>query len=220
MGAYAEMMNLPTSLTLLRIVFVPLLLAVMLRRDIAIDWGWISLSKEGLALVIFLSAAITDLLDGYFARRRRQVTTLGKLLDPIADKLLISAAFISLVELGRVPAWMVVIIVGREFAVTGLRSIASAEGFTIAASDLGKAKMVTQVVSVSLLLIAPYSVLIEQFAYISLWFVVLFAGVSAVQYFRAFWGLLGMPEPEPTAASKAAAKLLAVQKKREQDVAT
>ena len=217
-GADAEMMNLPTSLTLLRIVFVPLLLAVMLRRDIAIDWGWITLSKEGLALVIFLSAAITDLLDGYFARRRSQVTTLGKLLDPIADKLLISAAFISLVELGRVPAWMVVIIVGREFAVTGLRGIASAEGLTIAASDLGKAKMVTQVVSVSLLLIAPYSVLIEQFAYISLWFVVLFAGVSAVQYFRAFWGLLGTPEPSP--AAKAAAKLLAVRKKREQDVAT
>lgn len=210
-------MNLPTSLTLLRIVFVPLLLAVMLRRDIAIDWGWISLSKEGLALVIFLSAAITDLLDGYFARRRRQVTNLGKLLDPVADKLLISAAFISLVELGRVPAWMVVIIVGREFAVTGLRSIASAEGHTIEANDLGKAKMVTQVIAVSLLLIAPYSAVIGGMAYIALWFVVLFAGVSAVQYFRAFWGLLGAPERVP--ASKAAAKLLVVQKKREQDVA-
>src|SRR5689334_5621906 len=104
-------MNLPNGLTLTRIFLVPLLVAVLLTRY-----------DTALAVIIFLAAALTDLLDGYFARKRGQVTTLGVLLDPIADKLLISSAFISLVQLQLVPAWMVVIIVGREFAVTGLRS--------------------------------------------------------------------------------------------------
>ena len=179
-------MNLPNALTVLRIFFVPLLLAVMLRRNIELDTGWVIISKEWLALAIFLMAASTDLLDGYLARRRRQITTFGKLLDPLADKLLISAAFISLVELGRVPAWMVVIIVSREFAVTGLRSIAISQGYAISASDLGKTKMVTQVIAVSLLLVAPYSALVGEMAYVALWFVVVFAVISAVDYFRAF----------------------------------
>ena len=106
-----------------------------------------------IAAAIFLAASMTDLLDGYLARKRGQVTTLGTLLDPVADKLLISSAFISLVQLQVVPAWMVVIIVGREFAVTGLRSIASAQGFTIDASELGKMKMVTQVATITLLIL-------------------------------------------------------------------
>ncbi len=179
-------MNLPNSLTVLRIFFVPLLLAVMLRRNIELDTGWAVISKEWLALAIFLIAASTDLLDGYLARRRRQITTVGKLLDPLADKLLISAAFISLVELGRVPAWMVVIIVSREFAVSGLRSIAISQGYAISASDLGKTKMVAQVIAVSLLLVAPYSALVAEMAYAALWFVVVFALISAIDYFRAF----------------------------------
>lgn len=216
-------MNLPNALTVLRIFFVPLLLAVMLRRDVSLDTGFFVVTKEWLALLIFLAAAITDLLDGYLARRRRQVTTLGKLLDPVADKLLISAAFISLVELGRVPAWMVVIIVGREFAVSGLRSIAIAEGYTIGASDLGKTKMVAQVVSVSLLLVAPllsapYYWIFNEMAYISLYFVVLFAIVSMVDYFRAFWGRLeGTPAPLPLPATP---KLLVLRKPGKQDVTT
>ena len=123
-------MNLPNSLTVTRIFLIPLLVVVLLTGRFA--------DREILGFIVFIIAALTDYLDGYFARKRKQVTTLGKLLDPIADKLLISAAFISLVELGIAPAWMVVIIVGREFAVTGLRSIASAEGFTIDASKLGK----------------------------------------------------------------------------------
>ena len=148
-------MNLPNILTLSRIFLVPLLVAVLLRRDaIALDAGWVVLTREVVALVIFLSAALTDLLDGYIARRTRQVTTFGKLLDPIADKLLVSAALISLVELDRVAAWMVVLIVSREFAVSALRYLALTEGITIAASDVGKAKMVTQVAAVSLLLLA------------------------------------------------------------------
>jgi len=216
-------MNLPNALTVLRIFFVPLLLAAMLRRDISLDTGFFVITKEWLALLIFLSAATTDLLDGYLARRRRQITTLGKLLDPIADKLLISAAFISLVELGRVPAWMVVIIVGREFAVSGLRSIAIAEGYAIPASDLGKTKMVTQVFAVSLLLVAPllappYAQVFREVAYVSLWFVVLFAVVSMIDYFRAFWGRLeGVRTPLP----RRTPKLLVLRKPAgKQDVAT
>ncbi len=215
-------MNLPNALTVLRIFFVPLLLAAMLRRDISLDTGFFVVTKEWLALLIFLSAATTDLLDGYLARRRRQITTLGKLLDPIADKLLISAAFISLVELGRVPAWMVVIIVGREFAVSGLRSIAIAEGYAIGASDLGKTKMVTQVFSVSLLLVAPllappYARIFREVAYISLWFVVLFAVVSMIDYFRGFWGRLEAPR---SPAPQRAPKLLVLRKPGKQDAAT
>src|SRR5438105_8998278 len=135
-------MNLPNALTLIRIFLVPILVAVLLTKyDVKI------------AVAIFLGASLTDLLDGYLARKRGQVTTLGTLLDPVADKLLISSAFISLVQLQVVAAWVVVIIVGREFAVTGLRSIASAQGFTIDASDLGKMKMVTQVTAITLLIL-------------------------------------------------------------------
>src|SRR5215510_252016 len=119
-------MNLPNGLTLARIFLIPVLFAALAPRyDMRI------------AALIFLAASVTDLLDGYFARKRHQVTTLGVLLDPLADKLLISSAFIPLVQLQIVPAWMVVIIIGREFAVTGLRSIASSQGFTIEASELG-----------------------------------------------------------------------------------
>lgn len=181
-------MNLPNVLTLSRIFLVPLLLAVLLRKDaIQVDAGWVVLTREAIALVIFLAAALTDLLDGYLARRRRQVTTFGKLLDPIADKLLVSAALISLVELDRVAAWMVVLIVSREFAVSALRYLALTEGVTIAASDFGKAKMVAQVVAVSLLLLAPHSPILEQAGYIALWVAVLAAVWSMIDYFRAFW---------------------------------
>src|SRR5690606_8368049 len=131
------MMNLPNSLTLSRIFLVPVFLTVLLSGDFELTLGGVVMNEDWLALVIFLSAAATDFLDGYIARSRRQVTTLGKLLDPIADKLLISAAFISLVELERVPAWVVVLIVGREFAVSGLRYVALAEGIAISASYLG-----------------------------------------------------------------------------------
>src|SRR5271155_3885833 len=148
-------MNFPNLLTLLRIFFVPLLVAVLL-GDGSFLASWqllVPISREVFALAIFLAAAATDLLDGYLARRWGQVTTVGTLLDPIADKLLISSALIALVEIHRVPAWMVILIVGREFAVSGLRSIASAEGYTIHASELGKTKMAIQVLAISLVLI-------------------------------------------------------------------
>src|SRR5579862_127140 len=146
-------MNLPNLLTLLRIFFVPLLVAALLAEDLGLNWPKDAfISQEVFALAVFLVAAATDLVDGYFARRWKQVTTVGTLLDPIADKLLVSAALISLVQIHRVPAWMVILIIGREFAVSGLRSIAAAEGYTIRASDLGKTKMITQVIAISMLL--------------------------------------------------------------------
>jgi CDP-diacylglycerol--glycerol-3-phosphate 3-phosphatidyltransferase len=181
-------MNFPNTLTILRIFFVPLLVAVLVEQDLRIEWhGAVWVTNEFLALGIFLASAATDLLDGYLARRWRQVTTVGTLLDPIADKLLISAALVSLVQVHRVPAWMVVLIIGREFAVTGLRSIAAAEGYTIKASDLGKTKMITQVIAISMVLLSIRWTALQGFAMLWMWGVVIFGIASAVEYFRKFW---------------------------------
>src|SRR5436853_2425859 len=173
-------MNLPYGLKWMRIFLVPLLVAVLLTQY-----------NVMFAVAIFLAASLTDLLDGYFARKRGQITTLGTLLDPVADKLLISSAFISLVQLQLVPAWMVVIIIGREFAVSGLRSIASAQGFTIDASQFGKIKMATQVAAITLLIfgmpIGNPNPIFQKLGTVALYFVVLFAVISAIGYFRTFW---------------------------------
>lgn len=142
-------MNLPNSLTLLRIFIVPLLVVVLLTP---FSEDWFGLPRHILGVALFLGAALTDYLDGHLARSRDQVTRLGQLLDPIADKLLISAALISLVENQLAPAWAVVVIIGREFAVTGLRSIAAADGVVISASRMGKFKMLVQVLTVALLI--------------------------------------------------------------------
>jgi CDP-diacylglycerol---glycerol-3-phosphate 3-phosphatidyltransferase len=184
------LMNLPNSLTVLRIFFVPLLIAVLLTKSPNVDFWGFPMHFEFWGVLILLLAAATDWADGYFARRRLQVTTLGILLDPIADKLLISSAFISLVDMHLVPAWMVVIIIGREFTVLGLRIIASAEGFTIAASLLGKTKMVLQVCAVAVLIIAAARPSLKPLALVLLWLVVISALVSAAQYFLRFWGQL------------------------------
>src|ERR1700676_5024573 len=138
-------MNVPNSLTIARIFIVPVLVAALVQENVAIRVGGVVITNEWLALGIFLVAAGTDLLDGFLARRWGQITTIGTLLDPIADKLLISAALISLVQEHAVPAWMVILIIGREFAVSGLRSIASVGGYMMEASELGKSKMVAQV---------------------------------------------------------------------------
>ena len=184
-------MNLPNLLTLSRIFAVPLLVVVLLTRVYNPERQVESLSII-LATLIFLGASITDYFDGYLARRRRQVTTLGMLLDPIADKLLISAAFISLVELGWAPAWMVVIIVGRELAITGLRSIAANQGFNIEASELGKIKMVSQVLAVTLIILSNLFSWLEPLSLAALWLTVIFALASAVDYFRKFWKAVGI----------------------------
>ena len=181
-------MNVPNALTILRIFFVPFLVAVLVEQDLRVEWnGVVWISNEFLALAIFLVAAATDLLDGYLARRRKQITTVGTLLDPIADKLLISAALVSLVQIHRVAAWMVVLIIGREFAVSGLRSIAAAEGYTIKASDLGKTKMITQVVAISMVLLSIHWAALAGFALLWMWGVVIFGIASAIGYFAKFW---------------------------------
>jgi CDP-diacylglycerol--glycerol-3-phosphate 3-phosphatidyltransferase len=183
-------MNFPNSLTLLRIFFVPVLIVVLLTRSPNIElWGFTA-HFEFWGVLILLVAAATDWADGYFARRNAQITTLGILLDPIADKLLISASFISLVDMHLVPAWMVVIIIGREFTILGLRNIASAEGFTIAASVLGKTKMVLQVCAVAVLIVAARHPSLKPLAKVLLWLVVISALVSAAQYFGKFWNQL------------------------------
>lgn len=180
-------MNLPNSLTIARIFFVPLLVAALVEQSISVRVFGTTVTHEWLALAIFLVAAATDLLDGYLARRWGQVTTIGTLLDPIADKLLISSALISLVQVNAVPGWMVILIVGREFAISGLRSIAAAEGYTIQASDLGKTKMVAQVTAISFLLVSIHHPEFAALAYWMMWVVVLFAVLSAIGYFRKFW---------------------------------
>ena len=144
-------MNLPNYLTLARIVIVPLLVVVLLTPFAE---NWFGISSYALAIAIFLVASFTDILDGHLARRRNQVSNLGKLLDPIADKLLVSAALIVLVEKHLAPAWAVVIILGREFVVTGLRSIAATEGIVIQAQKVGKIKMWAQCVAIVALLVA------------------------------------------------------------------
>src|SRR5215469_16140693 len=147
-------MNLPNTLTIVRIFFVPLLVAALVQERVAFWLGGVHFTNDLLALAIFLAAAATDLLDGYLARRWRQVTTIGTLLDPIADKLLVSAALIALVQVRLLPGWMAILVVGREFAVSGLRAIAAAEGYTIKASDLGKTKMLSQVAAISCMLLS------------------------------------------------------------------
>ena len=167
--------TLPNALSLLRIVLVPLLVVFLLTR------------YAYAGLTVFWAASATDWLDGYVARSRDQVTTIGKLLDPVADKLLLSAAFISLVELGLAPAWMVVVIVGRELAVTGLRAVAADCNMIIAAGSVGKYKLFAQIIAVSILILQLRLPWLEPYATVALWVVVVLAAVSAVQYFRAFW---------------------------------
>ncbi len=172
----------------MRIFLVPLLVAALVQQNLRLHWGnTLLLANDLFALTVFLAAALTDLLDGYLARRWRQVTTVGTLLDPVADKLLISAALISLVEIRLLPGWMVILIISREFAVSGLRSIAAAEGYTIKAGELGKSKMMFQVIGVSLVMLSIRWADLRPYALAAMWAVVLFGLASAVDYFRKFW---------------------------------
>ncbi len=209
-------LNLPNSVTLVRIFLVPILVVVLLTPPWAAarvaanleamsfaSWlgrtvAWLSHWREVVGVAIFLTAAATDWLDGYLARRRGQVTTLGKLLDPIADKLLTVSAFISLVELQAAPAWMVVLVVGREFAVSGMRSIAAARGVIIAASPWGKFKTASQVVAITLLILTNTLERWGRYGFLGvafLWVVVVLAIVSAVDYFARFARSVDLKEP-------------------------
>ena len=187
-------MNLPNSISLIRICGIPLLIWLLSSSALGSEFG----QKELTASALFIALSVTDSLDGYLARKRGQVTTLGTLLDPLADKLMITAAFITLVQFNPriVTAWMAVVIIGREFLVSGLRSIASSEGFTIEASDLGKFKTFVQIVSVVAVIVdhrwAVWDfgwvvVPVELIARLSIWFMVALSLVSAADYFVAFW---------------------------------
>ncbi len=182
------MTKLPNLLTLVRIFLVPLLVAALVQQDFRLFWGnRVLMANDVIALIVFLAAALTDLLDGYLARRWKQVTTVGTLLDPIADKLLVSAALISFVQIRLLPGWLVVLIISREFAVSGLRSIAAAEGYTIKASELGKSKMMLQVVGITLVMLSIRWPVLHPYATFTMWAVVIFGLASAIEYFARFW---------------------------------
>jgi len=172
---------------------VPLLVAALVQQNFRIFWGdRVFVANDFFALTVFLAAALTDLLDGYLARRWKQVTTVGTLLDPVADKLLISAALISLVQIRLLPGWLVILIISREFAVSGLRSIAAAEGYTIKAGELGKSKMILQVLGVTLVMLSLRWPRLHPYALGAMWAVVAFGLASAVDYFRKFWHKVDM----------------------------
>jgi CDP-diacylglycerol---glycerol-3-phosphate 3-phosphatidyltransferase len=178
------MLNLPNILSIIRILLVPPLVVVLLTKVPDKEW-W--------GLGLFLLAALMDFLDGYLARRRKQVTRLGTLLDPAADKILMSAAFISLVELGLAPAWMVVVIIAREFAVSSLRTFASAEGLVIAAGVSGKVKTTVQIIAVALLIIYNQLGEFRHLAPISLWVALAVTIYSGIEYFVRFGRLILRP---------------------------
>lgn len=177
-------MNLPNSLTVSRIFLVPLLVVALLTKFEG--HRILGVPKEIVGAAIFLLAALTDWLDGYLARRRQQITALGQVIDPFADKLLTSAALVSLVQMKLAPAWMVVIIIGRDFAVTGLRSLAYARGVAVPASSLGKFKMLAQVVAILALILSRDLPKVQIVGQALLWVVVAASTVSAVDYFRRF----------------------------------
>jgi CDP-diacylglycerol--glycerol-3-phosphate 3-phosphatidyltransferase len=190
--------NLPNYMTLSRIATIPLLIWILttpyFNHPHFTPWEG---ERVILASALFIAASITDGLDGYLARRRGQITTMGMLLDPLADKLMVAAAFIALVQYNPriVPAWIAVHVIGREFLVSGLRSIAASEGFTIEASDLGKFKTVIQIVCVVAAILDHrwlewdfgfVVVPVELTARMSIWFMVAVSILSAIDYFVGF----------------------------------
>ena len=182
-------MNLPNAITLARIFLVPLLVVVLMTKFEGRQI--LGVRHELVGAAIFAVASLTDWLDGYLARRRKQVTTFGQLMDPLADKLLITAAFVSIVQMGLAPAWMVAVILGREFLVTVLRSIAHARGVVIAASPLGKIKMAAEVTAILALILGHDH--LQQFSklgIVALWVALITAVVSGIDYYRKFNHLL------------------------------
>ena len=187
-------MNLPNYITLTRIFSIPVLIWLLTTKRIVGVHG----EQELIACAVFIAASITDGIDGYLARHRGQITTMGMLLDPIADKLLITSAYVALVEFNPhvVKPWIVVVVIGREFLVSGLRSIASTEGFTIEASDVGKLKTVIQIVSVVAAILDRgwyawhwgwFIVPVHLFAVVGIYYMAGISILSAVDYFWAFW---------------------------------
>lgn len=189
-------MNLPNSITMSRIAAVPVLIWALSNHS---PFHGAHGEQEIFASIVFILASITDGLDGYLARKRGQITTLGMLLDPLADKLMVSAAYIVLVAYNPrvVPPWIAVLVIGREFLVSGLRSIAASEGFTIDASEIGKLKTVIQIVSVVAAILdhrwsewdfgGPFVVGVHLIAVTAIYWMTVVSIISAVDYFVGFW---------------------------------
>lgn len=196
LGRYS-MVNLANRITLIRIFLVPVVVLFLL---VHFDLGFIRVGtvtlrvSELIATIIFVLAAVTDGLDGYIARKNKIVTNLGKFLDPLADKLLITAALISLVDMQRLPAWIAIVIISREFAVTGLRLIAVAEGHVIAASPLGKLKTIVQIVAIVTLMLNnfPFSNFAFPFSIIATWSAVIITLISGFDYFYKNWKIVSL----------------------------
>ncbi|GAB3066919.1 CDP-diacylglycerol--glycerol-3-phosphate 3-phosphatidyltransferase [Virgibacillus ainsalahensis] len=188
-------MNIPNKITLSRIFLIPIFILLL---SIPFNWGEWNIGNEVLpvshfaAALLFIIASTTDWVDGYYARKYNLVTNLGKFLDPLADKLLVSAALILLVEMGLAPAWVVILIISREFAVTGLRLVAAGEGIVLAASSMGKLKTVTQIVAIAALLLHnfPFSYFAFPFATVMLYAALFFTVYSGVDYFIKNWHVM------------------------------
>ena len=171
--------NLANGLTIFRILLIPVFMVFLLGLEVIPSW-----LSAGVAVFIFVVAALTDTLDGYVARSRNAVTVFGQFLDPLADKLLISAALISLLSLGRISAWIAMVIIAREFAVTGLRLIAAGERVVIPASPLGKVKTVSQVVAViALLLPDRFFILDQPLSWYLIYLAAIITVISGIDYF-------------------------------------
>jgi CDP-diacylglycerol--glycerol-3-phosphate 3-phosphatidyltransferase len=191
----ARFVNLPNSITMSRILMIPLFLWIL---SPVFPWSGQGAAQELAASLLFVLASITDGIDGYLARKRKQITTAGMLLDPLADKIMVTAALISLVAYNPavVKVWIAVVIIGREFLISGLRSIASSEGFTIQASDLGKLKTTLQIISVVSAILAHrwyewhfgfIVIPVHWIAVAAIYFTTGVSIISAIDYFWGFW---------------------------------
>lgn len=188
-------MNLPNKITMARILLIPIVIFLL---SIKLDWGEWSIGDTDLPVshfvvaMLFIFASATDWVDGYIARKHQLITNLGKFLDPLADKLLVAAVLIVLVELGFAPAWVVIIIISRELAVTGLRLVAAGEGIVLAAGSMGKIKTATQMIAVAALLLHnfPFSYLSFPFATTMLYIATFFTILSGYEYFHKNWHVM------------------------------
>lgn len=175
-------MNGPTKLTLLRILLIPLILVFNYLQAPFTTW---------FSLAVFLVASITDWLDGYLARKNNQITMFGKLLDPLADKLLVLTAFVIILDRHKLDAWMVIFMIGREMAITGLRAFLAAEGIILAAGKTGKWKTTFQIISLSFLFVADVHPIFYQTGTVMAYLALVFSLLSAYFYVSNFWSLLG-----------------------------
>ncbi|ASK63461.1 CDP-diacylglycerol--glycerol-3-phosphate 3-phosphatidyltransferase [Virgibacillus phasianinus] len=188
-------MNIPNKITLSRIFLIPIFILLL---SIPFEWGQLDIGEAFLpvshfvAALLFIIASTTDWIDGHYARKYNLVTNLGKFLDPLADKLLVSAALILLVEMGLAPAWIVILIISREFAVTGLRLVAAGEGTVLAASQMGKLKTWIQIIAISALLLHnfPFSYLGLRFDIIALYAALIITVISGYDYFVKNWNVM------------------------------